>query len=234
MSWITDNGVNNKVVLKNIFSKMHSKIVIEGDNNTIILDDDIKLRYSKITIVGDNNHCYLKKNSSLKYITAVLRNESSIVIGKDTTIGKVEMIAVESSKIHIGDDCMIASGCELRTSDMHPIYSINSGLRINLAKDIFIGNHVWLAKYVVINKGSYIANNICIGLGAIVTSKFEEENVILAGIPAKVIKKNVIWGRSTSNKTLYDDASLGAFNIKKEVNQSFLLKVKIKLKKLFD
>lgn len=208
MSFIIDEGQNNRVIIKNIFSKMHSKIIIKGDNNTIVLDDDVKIRYSKISVVGDNNYCHLHQNSSLKYTVLTLRDASNVSIGQGTTIGNVELIAVESTKIFIGEDCMIAAECELRTSDMHPIYSIQSGERINPAQDILIGNHVWLAKRVMVHKGSRIPNHTTVGAGAIVTSGFEEEYTLLAGVPAKKIKEGIVWGRSTSNKSLTEDQTL--------------------------
>ena len=37
-------------------------------------------------------------------------------------------------------------------------------------------------------------------MGAIVTKKFDEENVILGGIPAKIIKKNIKWDKKSVNE----------------------------------
>ena len=45
------------------------------------------------------------------------------------------------------------------------------------------------------SKGVNIANNSVIGASAVVTKGFEESNVIIAGNPAKVIKRGINWRR---------------------------------------
>lgn len=47
----------------------------------------------------------------------------------------------------------------------------------------------------IILKGSQISNNTVVGAGTIVTKKYEEPNCILAGNPAKIVKRNIDWDR---------------------------------------
>ena len=70
---------------------------------------------------------------------------------------------------------------------------LSSGFRINRAADVEIGNHVWIGYRVLINKGSVIPDDTVVGTGAIVTKSFDEPNTVLAGVPAKVVKRNVNW-----------------------------------------
>ena len=44
-------------------------------------------------------------------------------------------------------------------------------------------------------KGTYISENSIIGINSLVTSNKFPANVIIAGVPAKVIKKNIDWSR---------------------------------------
>lgn len=67
------------------------------------------------------------------------------------------------------------------------------GNRINISKDITIGEHVWIGANVSILKGCKIPNNSVIGTGAIVTKKFEKEGICIAGNPAKVVKEEINW-----------------------------------------
>ena len=46
---------------------------------------------------------------------------------------------------------------------------------------------------VKILKNTKISDNSIIGAGAIVNKKFEEKNVIIAGVPAGIIKRNINW-----------------------------------------
>ena len=67
------------------------------------------------------------------------------------------------------------------------------GQRINLSKDIIIGDHVWIGQQVVILKGSNIGAQSIIGTRSLVTGKQFEKGVVIAGSPAKVMKENVTW-----------------------------------------
>ena len=46
---------------------------------------------------------------------------------------------------------------------------------------------------MVILKGVTIGDNCIIGAGSIVTKPFDKGNVIIAGVPAKIVKENINW-----------------------------------------
>ena len=100
----------------------------------------------------------------------------------------------ENSSVYIGKDCMFSNGIKIFTSDMHSIIDLN-GNRINNSGDVIIGNHVWLCQDVKVLKNSKISDNTIVGHSAIVTKKFYETNVILAGNPARIVKRGVNWDR---------------------------------------
>ena len=58
------------------------------------------------------------------------------------------------------------------------------------------------AAHALIQSGRRKVTEICfsVGWGSIVTKRFDEPNVILAGIPAKVVKRGVNWNRKCINK----------------------------------
>lgn len=72
------------------------------------------------------------------------------------------------------------------------------GKCINHAESIEIGNHVWIGMDVSISKGAQIADNSVIGQKALVTKAFKEQNVMIAGVPARIIKTNISWDRTPS------------------------------------
>lgn len=53
-----------------------------------------------------------------------------------------------------------------------------------------IGKNVWCGRNVSILSGISIGNNVIIGANAVVTHSFED-NVVIGGVPAKIIKKIV-------------------------------------------
>jgi len=66
-------------------------------------------------------------------------------------------------------------------------------LPYNTPKPIIIGDHVWVGYNVKMTKGTEIANDTIIGTSTVVSGKFLEPNTIIAGNPAKVIKRNIKW-----------------------------------------
>ncbi|EEW11823.1 acetyltranferase, putative [Vibrio mimicus VM573] len=81
------------------------------------------------------------------------------------------------------------------TSDGHDI--LYNGERINLARDITIGAHVWLADNVTILKGVDIGSGSIIGINATVTKSIDQ-SCIAAGNPARKIKDNISWNTTLS------------------------------------
>ena len=96
--------------------------------------------------------------------------------------------------IEIGNDCMLSNNIIIRTSDSHPVYDITSGVRINPAKEVKIGEHVWIAPNTKIMKGAEIGNGCIIGSDTTV-SKSTPANTLVVGRPARVVKENVRWTR---------------------------------------
>lgn len=56
-----------------------------------------------------------------------------------------------------------------------------------------IAGHVWIAAHVVILKGCATGNHCVVATGSIVTKPFNEDNVIIAGNPDKIVKKIITW-----------------------------------------
>lgn len=52
-----------------------------------------------------------------------------------------------------------------------------------------IGKNVWICDNVCILPGVTIGDNCIIAAGSVVTKSFEEEGLLIGGVPAKVIKK---------------------------------------------
>jgi acetyltransferase-like isoleucine patch superfamily enzyme len=50
-----------------------------------------------------------------------------------------------------------------------------------------IGDDVWLGAHSIITAGTHIANGVIVAAGAVVTRSVDQEGVIVAGIPAKII-----------------------------------------------
>jgi len=56
------------------------------------------------------------------------------------------------------------------------------------AQPIEIGENCWLASNVTITAGVKIGNHVVVAAGAVVTKPFEQDNLLIGGVPAKIIK----------------------------------------------
>lgn len=56
-------------------------------------------------------------------------------------------------------------------------------------KDVVIGEKCWIGMNSVILPGINLGGNTIVAAGAVVTKSFPQGNVVLAGVPAKIIKE---------------------------------------------
>lgn len=126
--------------------------------------------------------------STYAYIEA--RNiNSCIYIGSGTWINNNFSVIAEHHTISIGKKCFIGYNVEIFDSDFHGqrIQERNNSLPA-LAKSVNIGDEVFIGSNSKILKGVSIGNGAIIGAGSVVINNVEEM-VIVAGNPAKYIKK---------------------------------------------
>jgi acetyltransferase-like isoleucine patch superfamily enzyme len=187
------DGKANKIVNQGFFRKVN--IEIKGNNNKIIIGKKSSLRDVKICIKGNNHTLCLGQNVVFSGELWFEDENCTIQIGENSTVEWAHIAVTEpNNKIAIGNDCMLSNEIQIRTGDSHSILNNLTGQRINFAKNVFIGEHVWIGARAIILKGVSIGNNSIIGTASVVT-KNVEANSIAAGNPAQIIKNNVIWNR---------------------------------------
>lgn len=169
-----------------------------GANNTVVINKNCVIDNPLFHIVGNNNkitfeeNCHVGPNCSFW----LEGNNVQIIIGKRTTFtNTVHVNAQEdNTSIEIGEDCMFSNHIIIRTSDSHAIYSNETNKRINPAKPIRIGNHVWIAPGSEVMKGVVVGDGCIIGSQTMVT-KDVPANSLVVGRPARVVKENIRWTR---------------------------------------
>jgi acetyltransferase-like isoleucine patch superfamily enzyme len=173
------------------------EFIIKGSNNKITLGEKCYLKNCKFIINGNNNKITLDNMVCAYDSDFHLEDEGNVIsIGERTLIsGRNHLACIEGTAIHIGKECLLSSEIVFRTGDSHSILNLE-GQRINPSQDIRIADHVWIGHRVLINKSVEVNVNSIIGTGAILTKKYEEANVIISGVPAKVIKRNINWDKS--------------------------------------
>lgn len=104
-------------------------------------------------------------------------NEKGHVIFNNNFNMTAESTIVCSRKIIFGSDCLISWDTLIMDSDFHAIYNLYKK-RINLEKEIIIGNNVWIGCRNLILKGSIIPDNSIISANTTITKTLEQTNAI--------------------------------------------------------
>lgn len=112
----------------------------------------------------------------------------SLEIGEDTWIGSQVMLA-PASKIIIGKNCDIAPRVFIGngTHEITPYLDRIAGK--DLAKDVTIGDGCWLGANASILPGVKIGEKCVVAAGSVVTRPFDENLILIAGVPAEKKKE---------------------------------------------
>lgn len=191
-------------------------IHMQDEGNFIEIDDDLaRSPLSSIIIRGHGNTVRIGKCFHFANVYIEAANGVTIDIGEDCNLGSLQVHALapgaiirigrgssfngapqitahELSSITIGSGCLFAHGVSIATSDVHKIFDLESGNRTNPPADVIIGDRVWAAANVAIMKGAVVSRDSVIGRDAQVRGQFPE-NVLIAGIPGRVVRSGIRW-----------------------------------------
>lgn len=94
---------------------------------------------------------------------------------------------LDCNKVKIGKNCLLAPHVCISAAT-HPIDPTLRAAGAEFTAPITIGDNVWIGANATICPGVRIGNNVVIGAGAVVTKDIIDD-VVVAGVPAKVIRK---------------------------------------------
>lgn len=185
-SWLERARTEN---LKNLFISIGPEEVVIGPTGNIL---NIKEQREKIRIgSGVLMDGMIQSFSGRGTITIGDRS----YVGPDTRIWAYENIS-------IGKYVLISHNCNIFDSNCHPIDSEDrkrdyenlilrgEGNQNNevICAPVVIGDNVWIGANTTILKGVSIGERTIVAAGAVVTKSFPKD-VVIAGNPAKIVKK---------------------------------------------
>ncbi len=171
-------GPNTKVLNKKNFSfgkntTIENNVVLDGySKNKIVLGDNVKIgSYSKL----------LSTSHMSKY-------GIGMVIGNNCAFGDFTHFGAPGG-IAIGNDVIAGSYVSFH-SENHVFSDTSKLIREQgvTSKGISIGNNVWIGAKVSFLDGSKVGNNCVVAAGAVVNGEFPN-NVVIGGVPAKILKE---------------------------------------------
>lgn len=193
------------IILKYIYYKVfykkniiaHQRVTIKGITN-IMAKESLHIGTSYVGFSMKNDKTFLNIQGKM-YVEGPcsigrgcrfdISKDAILRIGKRGFVNANTMFII-SHGLHIGNNCSIAWGCQFIDNDFHYINYENRQERSN---KIIIGNNVWIGCNTCILKGTIIPDNCVIGANSVVSGIFKEESTLIAGNPARVIKKQILW-----------------------------------------
>lgn len=120
----------------------------------------------------------------------------------------IEMEGEERGAV-IGDDALISSGVWLRNYDMHAIHDLETGACISHPPvDMVLERHVWLGQDALLLNCQKVGRGSIVGARALLKTDLPPR-VVAAGVPARVIRHGVSWGRASTGMSAAERRSLG-------------------------
>lgn len=97
------------------------------------------------------------------------------------------LVILDCAKVTFGDHCLLGPNVQIYTAT-HPLDAERRRDGTESAKPITIGDDCWLGGSCIVLPGVTIGNRVVVGAGAVVT-KDVPDDVLVAGSPARIIKK---------------------------------------------
>lgn len=178
----------------------NSEINFNGKNNILVCEEDVHLWNSRIDFNLDNSVLYLSSNIHDYSVNISLHKDNVCFIGKNNFFnGRTNFVLSEAKNIILGDDCFISYNVVFRTSDGHCIYNDITKERMNYAKSIYVGDHVWFGQNAMVFKGSQISSGSIIGANSVVSNKIIPSNTTYGGAPIRLIHDDTFWTPHSSH-----------------------------------
>lgn len=147
------------------------------DKEPTILTIDGLMKINEETYIGKGCHFEIGEKGVLN-----LKRGSNFT-GSCTVICK--------NKISFGEYDLISWDTLFMDSDSHTI--IESTGNKNFDKSIVLENHVWIGAKSTILKGSYIANDVVVAAGSIISGQHKQKSCVVGGNPTKILKNDITW-----------------------------------------
>lgn len=165
------------------------------------------IAYDQAVITIEDNVTVINTSRFCAYWTSEIEVKSGCSFGAD------ELTAYSCGSIKIGENCMFAKDVIVQAGDGHGIYDLRTEQNINSDPSRFedkccvsLGRHVWVGREAFLINCK-IADGSIVGARALVKKSWPN-NCVIAGVPAKIVRKDIAWVREINCYDI-DDPELG-------------------------
>ena len=204
ISSLNDNKINGNPKME------HSKISFAGKNNILFCENNVNLVHCNIFFKGNDSLIYLSSSKGNYSCNIHVAHDSVVYIGKNNDlIPPINLNVQEHQNLIIGDDCSIGGNTSIRTSDAHIIYDESTKKRINNSASVIIGDHVWLAHQIYVDRGSIIGSGAVIENNSHVpANSILKSNSLYQGNPVNLIKEGVFFIKEYATRFTKQDSDV--------------------------
>lgn len=213
IAYLVNHHIGIRTILKSYRAYLKCKAGKNGKGiNCFILNGNSDIRIGNNAVVENRGSFRFGFKGGLPESIAAgslhLGNNSKLVIDGQVSVGPgvridvSELAVLELEDVYInfnsfikcckhvkiGKGTMIGFDVVILDSDIHSLVRED----FEVTKPVLIGSHVWIGGRAMILKGVTIGSGSVVAAGAVVTENVPE-NTLVAGVPAKMIKKDVHW-----------------------------------------
>ena len=165
-----------------------------GSGSVLVFGEECELREATFRLRNGGGRIELGSRTRIAGVIAAERG-TRIEIGDDTKMNNrmAWLLARDGAELLIGRACLLADA-HIRTCDGHSILDAETGRRLNAARPVRVSDRVWIANGAMILKGVDIGSDAVVAARSVVT-KSVPEGCIVAGNPARVVKRGIRWDR---------------------------------------
>lgn len=175
--FLTRHGVETRPGYVTLYGK--PSIHMEPGARIILEDGVVLISNSEYNWAGINHPVILSAEKG-----------AEIILHKGVGLSGSSIVAVEH--IEIGEGTMLGANTNVYDTDFHPL-TAQERLNQKSIHDaphapVNIGKNCWIASNVTILKGVYLGDNVVVSSMSLV-NKGTPDNVLIGGIPAKILKE---------------------------------------------
>lgn len=174
------------------------KVVINGDVTPGMIrigrhDRYPETRVSKSIWVVNGTIVFNAKFSFFRGSYVMVARDAELVFGSGDYPSCGANVRIICFNRIVIEDAHITWDCQIMDSSFHYIESVEDGTTQPLTRPVHLGKHVWIGNRTTITAGTIIPDETIVASHSLVNKDFSEvgPNCLIAGIPAKVVKKGI-------------------------------------------
>ncbi len=144
-------------------------------------------------------------------LDAFLRGDRQVLFwgAGATAVGCNVELEGAGETLAVGDDALISNGVWLRNHDMHALHDLATGRRIGRPPvSTVLERHVWLGQDALLLGCERVGMGAVVGARSLVKGRVPPR-VAVGGVPARVLREGVSWGRDLGGMTVAERLSIG-------------------------